>query len=296
MTDSNESASEWRPLCMDMRVREFAADPSSGPLLCLHQPTVTSVRGRVLIALSASTGVPPNAAGDVLRQAVAELLDRASKASASMILETLQREVWGMFQDGRFDRGVPEIMAVVAGQGGKLHVWRAGPNGIAVAEDGRVRLVSEDLRMAALQRLGASLDQRWTEEPLLAEVSELTQIEPPGSSCQELTVHLSDKSCLLLMSRGAMPFAASSEAEATDEWWGRDAGWRHGLGATVVAIVHDGSTAEGADAVSPLKRLGNAHSRTKTLACEPEGGRPEGGRPEGGQDRGDPVSGGPLGD
>ena len=159
-----------------------------------------------------------------------------------------------MFQDGRFDRGVPDIMAVLAGQDGKLHVWRAGPNGIAVADNGGVRLVSEDLRMAALQRLGASLDQRWTTEPLLAEVSELTQLEPPGSASQEITIQLGNESCLLLMSRGAMPFAAPSSTEATDEWWGRDAGWRHGLGATVVAIAREGSTAEATGAVSSLER------------------------------------------
>ena len=152
MTDSNERASEWRPLSVDMRVCEFAAGPSDGPLHSLHQPTVTSVRGRVLISLSASTGVPPSAVADVLRQAVAELLDKVREASEPTLLEALRQEVWRMFQDGHFDRGVPDIMAVVAGEGGKLRVWRAGPNGIAIAENGRVRLVSEDLRMAALQR------------------------------------------------------------------------------------------------------------------------------------------------
>jgi len=145
-------------------------------------------------------------------------------------------------------------MAVVAGEGGKLHVWRAGPNGVAVAENGHVRLVSEDLRMAALQRLGASLDQRWSREPLLAEVSELTQIEPPGSSRQELSLDLNDESSLLLMSRGAMPFAAPSHAETIAEWWGRDAGWRHGLGATLIAIGLEESKSQCHDVLAGLAR------------------------------------------
>ncbi len=251
MTNFNERANGWRPFDSGLRLCEFEAGPSDGPLHSLHQPTVTRIQGRVLISLSVSTGVPPSTIGAVLDQAAAELLDKVRAGNESAPLETVRQEVWRMFQAGRFDRGVPDIMAVVPGDGEKLRVWRAGPNGLALTGNGQVHLASEDLRMAALHRLGAALDERWSKDPLLAEVSELTQIEPSDSSRQELVVDLHD-GCALLMSRGAMPFAAPSNPVGTAEWWGRDAGWRHGLGATVVAIAAEGFRSEGTSVLSTL--------------------------------------------
>jgi len=194
----------------------------------------------------------------MLRRTVAELLDETRDADDAAVLETLRQEIWRMYREGRFDRAVPDIMAVVAGDVGTLRVWRAGPNGIAIAEEGRVRLLSEDLRMTSLQRLGACLDERWSKQPLLAEVSELTQIEPPDSSHQEVAAD-PDSGCVLLMSRGAMPFAAPSNPEATEAWWGRDAGWRHGLGGAVVAIASQRSWSHGENALSALAIAINEH-------------------------------------
>jgi len=249
VTDFHEHVPKWSLFGDGLHFCELRTEPFDGPLRSLHQPTVTRARGRVLIALSASSGILPSEVEHTLNSVVEELLDDAVGADDSTLLGTLQQRIWRMFQDGRFDRGVPDVVAVIAGDLGEVRLWRAGPNGIAAAENGRVRLLSEDLRIAAMRRLGGLLDEKWCRDPLIAEVSELTQIEPPNSSRQELTADLRHR-CLLLLSRGAMPFAAPSTPEPTAGWWGRDAGWRHGLGANVIAIASERSRPEAISALS----------------------------------------------
>jgi len=251
MTVFKEHVATWKPFGTGFYFCEFDAAPSDGPLRPIHQPTVTRARGRLLISLSVSSGVAPTTVEDTLGRAIEELLDGAREGDTEELVVALQQDTWRLFQAGRFDRAVPDIMVVVSGAGGDLRSWRAGPNGVAMADNDGVRLLSEDLRLAALRRLGASLENSWLQNPLLAEVSDLTQIEPPVASNPALDVDLRD-GCLLLMSRGAVPFAAPSDPEASTAWWNRDAGWRHGLGATVVAIARERSQTLGVDVLSAL--------------------------------------------
>jgi hypothetical protein len=228
--------SEWRPFSHGLQYRRLDVASSPGELEALAQPTVLRVRGALLVALSASSGMPRDAAESELAAIADELLARRDEATPAALLRALRDDVHRQFEAGRFDRAVPDIIAVAGDAAGALLVWRAGPNGVAVVGDGGVRLASEDLRFAALRRGGAKLEARWLEQPLLGEVSELTQLEPEHALHQELSVD-TRRACLLLLSRGALPFGAPASVEAVSAWWGRDAGWRHGMGATLVAIA-----------------------------------------------------------
>jgi hypothetical protein len=237
----------WQAFGDGLKFRRLDVTSSAGELEAIAQPTVLRVRGRLLVALSASTGLPRAIAERELEAIADELVAHRDEDTPAALLRALREDVWQKFEAGRFDRALPEIMAVAGDAAGPLRVWRAGPNGVAVIGDGGARLASEDLRFAALQRAGATLEPRWLEQPLLSEVSELTQLESAHAKHQELSVD-ARPACLLLLSRGALPFGAPASVEALSTWWARDAGWRHGMGATLIAIAADeGAGADCAD-------------------------------------------------
>ncbi len=238
----------WHCLQGGFRFGHVGVPAVPGLLTHLHQPTVVSARGRLLVALSLSAGVAEHRARDILDRAVDQLLDlEDEKREAGAVLASLRAEVWRQFEAVLLERATPSVMAVVALATGVLAVWRAGPNGVALARDGEVRLLSEDLRFGALRRMGVDLTQTsWglLGDPLLGEVSDLTELEPPTSARQEFLVALHAGASLVLMSRGAFPFAPPAATGAAD-WWHQDAGWRHGLGADLVAIAHEQGGDEG---------------------------------------------------
>lgn len=226
----------WLPFFGALHYRRCDAAPAAGSLSSAHRPTAVGVDGPVLVMLSASAGFSPDGASvalDELARALAAAGRDAGQAEARAAVQDAVRQA---FTDGRFGRGLPEILLVVATPTGQLQPWHAGPNALALAGKQGVRRLSEDVRYAALQRAGATREGAWPTDPLALESTGLTILEPPFAKLQQFTASM-DGGGLLLVSKGALPFGASEAFAAPADWWAGDAGWCHGLGATVVAVA-----------------------------------------------------------
>ena len=241
MIESSKRISyEWSKLSGGFRLCEVSITPRDGQLNHLFQPTFVQQRGRLVVLLSLSSGISPRNAETVLRTAIEELTAAEdAEATPTTVIRRVQAKVWNQYQNSYFARMVPEVIAVCVGEQFRLTAWRAGPNGVAATQQGRITLLSEDRRFGALHRLGADVGRRWKDEQLLCEVSDLTQIQPPVCTNQEICFECVDGQCLILMSRGAFPFPSSTKTTPCAKWWGKDMGWRHGMGATVLALTKD---------------------------------------------------------
>lgn len=259
--------SVWQSFCGDLWLRRLDIDSSTGELAAASSPIIVRTRGHVLLAVTVPAAMAWPGGTVALRNVADELLEAMEQSEPDAAISVLRDAVWRRFEAGAFDRGVPEVMAVVANRSGKLRAWRAGPNGVAQLTPTGVALASEDLRFGALKRLGVSLEARWTSDPLRAEVSELTQLEPPHSAAQELQVDRG--SGVLLCSRGALPFAAPSSGESPAAWCERDAGWRHGLGAMVLLIAEGGQRRLCDDYANALGAQVNARNQSQEHAVGP---------------------------
>jgi len=245
----------WIEFTEGVFYRVCAASPAPGRLARAHRPSVLRCRDGVLLVLSSSAGLLHTGAEaeQVLGTLADDLLLAAGADGVTDRRAALQQAVHRAYEDGRFGRGLPEVLAVVVESGRQARVWHAGPNGTGTSGAQGVRRLSTDSRYAALIRDGVTEGLGSTpDEPLLREVLGITVLEPPWFELQGFVATL-DGGCILLMSKGALPFGAPFEPETPEAFWGRDGGWRHGLGFTVVAVCDRNGMDAGNRAIEALR-------------------------------------------
>lgn len=228
----------WEPFFGALSLRRIDVPPRVGPLAELGCSTVVAHVDGALVVLSASLGMTAEVTAR-LQDLADELAQAAAAAAPTDVINGIRDGVRAAVDGGRFGRGLPEILAAVVDPAFGLRLWRAGANAIGSAGRAGVRLVSEDLRFAALRRRGVELPGA-PRDPLVEEVSALLQLDPPHDAPQRMAVRM-EGGCILLLSRGAMPFGAPNVGEPGAAFWARDAGWRHGMGAVVLAIADAGA-------------------------------------------------------
>jgi hypothetical protein len=228
-----------------------------GGLEHLEQPVRVGSRGSVLVMISTSGGMRTKAPEQVIDGALTEILNSlpAYESTAEESLSSLRRKLWSLFQAGTFCDAVPNGILVVASPSGLLGA-RFGPVGAAaVALDGTVLLLHDDERFSALDRAGVRLDAVFPHgplvNPLVKNVSSLTNLDPTDASQLFRVEFSSYVRAVVLMSRGALPFTVQKTPTSPSMWAASEAGWMHGMPSVVVQVSRRNSTAE----IESLHRL-----------------------------------------
>ena len=216
--------------------RMCSARPASGPLEGVHRPSVLRTSGGALVLLSGSAGMHHVGAEAeaVLGELAQELADTAWAEGLEGGRQAVVHGVLAACEAGRFGRGLPEVLCILC-DGETSAIWSAGPNGSGTVGPSGLRRVSADPRWPALHEAGLTTHGPGPTDPLAWEYTGITVFELDGLKLQAWVGNLTG-GCVLLMSKGALPFRARFEFEDAATFWGRDAAWRHGLGATVVAV------------------------------------------------------------
>jgi len=256
---TQRSALEWHDLGGHFRWCWLSLPGSDGLLARLDRPVGVVAQRGVLLTLSVSSGVVTPETNISPRSLAEQVLAGSEGEGNPARFACLRQRVWDLFEQDRFGRTVPHVMVAAMERPGVLRVWRAGPNGIAVLARGRVRLESEDLRVPALRGLGVDLSEVGStflrDDELLASVTDFTQLEPEESRHNEIELSVERGEAVLMLSRGAFPFAPPGGSEPAETWWSAEAGWRHGMSAYVVVVANGELPVESTDALLRFANL-----------------------------------------